>query len=99
MESLSSCPCREPSVQEQPLGATEVLLFHPATGQVGILNQTAYVVWQLCDGRRGRQAIADALAARFAVAAGRDVAADVDVVLGTLAGRGFLLPPEANDRR
>lgn len=82
--------CREPAVMEQRLGRAEVLLYHTGSGQVGVLNETAHAIWQLCDGRHQAHQIAAALAARFAGTGDRDLARDVADVVETLRARGFL---------
>ena len=69
----------------------------PVSGNVGdlesvyTLNEVGSFVWQLIDGQRSAQAIADAVGAEYEV--GVDQAArDVDELLSTLEARGLVCP-------
>lgn len=46
-----SIPLRKEDFRLEQLD-DEMLLFHPSTAQVYYLNQTASLVWGLCDGKR-----------------------------------------------
>jgi hypothetical protein len=47
----------------------ELLLYHPAQTKTIYLNETASLVWQLCDGERSEQDIVDLLRESFPEAA------------------------------
>jgi len=67
----------------------EILLFDPASQQAHFLNPTAEVVWELCDGAHGEEAIAEEVASRYAVDRGRALE-DVRILLGQLREKGLL---------
>jgi len=58
----------------------------------GTMHQLNYVggsIWQMCDGTRNRDAIADTLAAEFSVDR-NELVADVDAFIKDLVERGWL---------
>ena len=61
----------------------EILLSHPATTKTIYLNETASLIWQLCDGRRTTGEIAALLQEAFLDADGT-IAEEVDVTLQSL---------------
>ena len=67
----------------------ETLLYDPSTDSIHILNPTALLVWQLCDGRHSPAEIEVILRDRFAGTARRDVAADVTSTLALLETEGL----------
>lgn len=79
-------PARTPGCQTDRLGE-ETLVFCPARSETIYLNDTAALVWSLCDGARTVQQIVDLLSAAYPDAAGR-VAVDVDQTLRLLQQRG-----------
>jgi hypothetical protein len=54
----------------------ELLLYHPSETRILYFNQTASLVWELCDGSRSTQAIVDLLCQAYPEAAGQ-IPADV----------------------
>ena len=67
----------------------EYLLYHPVKTQAMHLNETASLVWRLCDGQRDVQAIRQLLVGVFPEQ-GQQVANDVMDALEQLAGRGVI---------
>lgn len=53
------------------------------------LNDTAGAVWRLIDGQRNRQEILDLVALQYGVS-GKDIADDVEEILGRFRGVGFI---------
>jgi hypothetical protein len=76
-------------VVSRPLGG-KIVLYNPDAREVSVLNATAAVVWELCDGETPMADAVDRLKARFRSAETRDVEADVTKVLRTLSQRGLL---------
>lgn len=68
----------------------ELLLFDPSAATVLYCNQSAALVWSLCDGTRTIKDIVTLLAAAFPDARG-DVAADVGELVKQLVSRGALV--------
>ncbi len=73
-------PQRKPGFHLELLDG-EMLLLHPAQGRVLHCNQTATLIWQLCDGQRTIQEIAALLEEAYPESASevmRDVAAALE---------------------
>ena len=68
----------------------ELLLYNPAQTRVIALNDTAALVWQLCDGARSPAEIAALIVEAYPEAG--SVAADVDELLSTLRRAGAVEP-------
>ena len=64
-----------------------VLLYHPGLTKTIQLNQTAAIVWDLCDGQRSTHEIVALLSQLFPDAAA-EVMEDVEVTLQRLADEG-----------
>jgi len=86
--SLSQKPQQKEDYQLEQLDG-ELLLFHP--GQITIIycNPTASLVWQLCDGQRTGQDIADVLTAAFPEAAA-SIPAEIESTLQQFAQHGAI---------
>jgi coenzyme PQQ biosynthesis protein PqqD len=82
----AAVPRQVPRITAERLN-DEVLLYNPATEHVVRLNQTAALVWELCDGRRTAGQIVAMLEAAFP---GTSVAADVRGVLERLAAEQLI---------
>jgi hypothetical protein len=67
----------------------EVLLYHPGQTKAVYLNETASLVWNLCNGERDPGEITELLQEAFPEAA-EQIAADVDRVLAEFAGHGAI---------
>jgi hypothetical protein len=65
----------------------EILLFHPGRTEIVYCNETASLIWQLCDGERTVQELIDLLADAYPEA-GPALADDVLVTLQRLAEHG-----------
>jgi hypothetical protein len=91
-------PARKEGVVSRALGS-RLVLYHPATPEVSVLNATAAAVWELCDGKSRVTDAVDALRARFRVPASHDLERDVAATLATLSGRGLLSVPDGGSPR
>lgn len=67
----------------------ELLLYHPAAETIIYCNQTASLVWQLCDGQRSGQEIVALLQAAYPDTA-EAIAADVEATLRQFAEHGAI---------
>jgi hypothetical protein len=63
-----------------------------------VLNLTALIMWDLCDGQHDVADIVSALHTRFAGTAGRDISADVRATLHLLEARGLINLPSRGRR-
>lgn len=74
----------------------ELLLYHPSRTTIMYCNATASLIWQLCDGQRTGQEIADLLSAAYEQPAA-DMAAAVADILEQFCRHGAIeldgLPP------
>jgi hypothetical protein len=62
--SCSKKPRRQPDYRLEVID-NELLLFHPARTQMLYCNETASMIWQLCDGQRTPQEIITLLSEAF----------------------------------
>lgn len=67
----------------------ELLLYHPNQTQILYCNQTASLIWQLCDGQHTAQEITDLLKAAFPQS-GEVIAQDVTATLRQFHGYGAI---------
>jgi PqqD family protein of HPr-rel-A system len=67
----------------------ELVLYDPRNGRAYVLNSTAALIWQLCDGSLSRQALADEIKQEFGLE-DADVLTDVEAYLSQLEGAGLL---------
>ena len=81
-------PCRRPGYCLEALD-NELLLFHPAQAQIMYCNETASVIWQLCDGQHTTQEIVALLAAAYPEAA-EIMAGDVETTLQQFSQHGAI---------
>lgn len=65
----------------------ELLLYHPAATKTVYLNETASLVWRLCDGHRTVAEISEILCASFPDSS-TDVPQDVEDTLTTFVDHG-----------
>ena len=70
----------------------EILLYHPGLTKAIQLNETAAIVWELCDGQRSDEEIATMLVDAYPDQAD-DVRRDVESVLHRLSVEGALQYP------
>ena len=81
-------PRREPGYRLETID-NELLLFHPAQAEILYCNETASLIWQLCDGQRTPQEITHLLAAAFPEAADT-IADDVKATLRQFLQHGAI---------
>jgi len=79
----SNKPRRKPDYRLEAID-NELLLYHPAQTKILYCNETASLIWQLCDGQHTPQEITALLAAAFPDAAGA-IAHDVTATLQQFA--------------
>ncbi len=69
----------------------ETILFDPANGAIHSLNATARRIWELCDGTRTLEAIAENMEAEYELSA-QQSRQDVTIVVGELRTLGLIRP-------
>ena len=71
----------------------ETVVITPDGLSLHVLNKTAALIWELCDGTKGPDEIATILCERFDVSP-EEVSADVKDTIGKLEGLGLLTQTE-----
>lgn len=69
-----------------------IALFTPSSGQVAVLNESASLVWSLCDGRRTEAGLVTEVVA-LTGAPVAEVGRDIATILHRLHSLGALTPP------
>jgi hypothetical protein len=89
----SVMPNKRPDILENETGK-ETILYSYTDEAIHVLNATARLIWDLCDGEHSFETIERALRDRFSVPAGQDVGADVLRTIEIFAQKGLLQESE-----
>jgi hypothetical protein len=82
-------PVRRSGITVKDIGG-EALLYSTEEEAIHILNPTAQLIWELCDGEHGLKDIEQAIRASFSVADEHDVTGDIRRTLEVFVGKGLL---------
>jgi hypothetical protein len=82
-------PIRKPGITAQDVG-DETLLYTAEEEAIHVLNPTAKLVWELCDGEHTVASMEQAIRANFSVTGEHDVGRDVRRTLEVFAEKGLL---------
>jgi len=85
-------PLQQPGVAAKELGG-EVILYSSDQEEIHVLNPTAQIIWELCDGDHTITDMEQVLRSNFAIPFDRDVRADIQHTLDTFAAKGLLANP------
>jgi hypothetical protein len=85
-------PIRRSGITVKNLGH-ETLLYSAEGEAIHVLNATAQLIWELCDGKHTVTDIEQSLRTSFSVPAEQDVMADVRRTLETFNDKGLLQQP------
>jgi hypothetical protein len=85
---LDKIPLQMPDFIIEPLEG-ELLLYHLNEQKVLYLNQTAFLIWQLIDGKRSVGEILDLLSAAYPESTGQ-IAVDLDDTLQSFQENGCI---------
>ena len=77
------------AITQQTIG-DETLLLDAKGGEVHVLNATALIIWQLCDGEHTLEMMASALRDQFALQGVDTVEQDVGQTLKLFSDKGLL---------
>lgn len=69
---------------------SETVLFDPESGAVHTLNPTAWLIWQLCDGRHSLEDMAEVVRRDFSAGEGADVSDDIRRTIERFRKEGLL---------
>jgi hypothetical protein len=86
---MSECYCRNPKVEEAPLGG-DLMLFDPAKSQFFVLNSTMAYLWRNCDGEKSLDWIVESIPSAFSEADAQSVAKDIRAAVEELVGLGMV---------
>lgn len=86
---LADMPYHAPGVVSQRIGE-EAVLVHPAQGKVRVLNRTGARLWELADGQRSVEEMAQIMAGEYDLDLGQ-AQADALAFCADLMARGVLM--------
>ena len=86
---MATLPSRKEGFLREDLG-DEILLCDTDSQVIHVLNRTAQLIWELCDGKHSTAEIESALRSRFSMTAERDLKADIQDTLRVFAEKGLL---------
>ncbi|MBE0410621.1 MAG: PqqD family protein [Anaerolineales bacterium] len=81
---------KNPEVSSKATEA-ELILYDASMEAVHILNRTAYLIWELCDGMHSISDIERAMRERFSVDNEYDLLRDIDLAIHQLLSKGLLI--------
>lgn len=83
-------PLKRGDIISRDMG-TETLLYDAKAEAIHVLNPTALLIWNLCDGNHSLRDINKKLKAAFSLAAEHDVLADIQQTVDTFAKNNLLV--------
>jgi len=86
---ISTHPIRRSDITVKDIG-DETLLYNAKEKVIHVLNPTAKLIWELCDGGHTLDEMEEMMRANFAVPAEHDAAADIRRTLETFASKGLV---------
>jgi len=86
-------PVRQPGIVAKEIGG-ETLLYNAEEEVIHVLNPTAKLIWELCDGEYTITDMEHMLRTNFAVPDEHDVATDIQQTLAIFSKKGLLQPIE-----
>jgi hypothetical protein len=87
---MNDNPVRREDVIYRQLNEAESILYDLETGCLHVLNSTAMLIWEACDGTHTLEDMVAVIKEQYATTDSRDVAKDVQVTLDTFAVQGLL---------
>ena len=82
-------PVRKPGITVKDIGG-EILLYNTAEKAIHLLNPTAQLIWELCDGEHTPEDMDHVVRANFSVPDEHNVSADIQQTLAVFADKGLL---------
>ena len=87
---MNDNPVRREDVIYRQLNEAEAILYDLETGCLHVLNSTAMLIWEACDGAHTIEDMVAVITEQHTTTGNRDVAKDVRVTLDTFAAQGLL---------
>ena len=91
---MNDNPVRREDVIYRQLNEAEAILYDLETGCLHVLNSTAMLIWEACDGAHTPEDMVAAIKERYARTDNRDIAKDVRMTLDAFAAQGLLQQSE-----
>ena len=85
-------PIRRPNIFTKII-SNETLLYSSDQEQVLVLNPTASLIWELCDGEHNLQEIEHILRSTFSMEAEHDIMTEIQRALEVFTDKGLLQHP------
>ncbi len=82
-------PVHKKSVMIQDIGL-ETLLYSAEGKAIHVLNPTAKLIWELCDGEHTIEEIEQVIRTRFSISDNRNVAGDIQHTLEVFVAKGIV---------
>lgn len=82
-------PVRKQGIIVQDIGR-ETLLYNAGGKAIHVLNPTAKLIWELCDGVHTAEDMEQEIRSKFSVVSKHDVSADIQKTLEVFASKGVL---------
>ena len=87
---MGKFPMRREDISSQRLG-DEVVLYDAMGDAVHVLNPTAQLIWELCDGEHSIEDMEAAIRKDFSVDPGEDLVGDIQRAIDELKGKKLLI--------
>jgi len=91
---MNDNPVRREDVIYRQLNEAEAILYDLETGCLHVLNSTAMLIWEACDGAHTIEDMVTVIKEQYARTDSRGVAKDVRATLDTFAAQGLLQQSE-----
>jgi len=89
-------PIRKQGLVKKRIGG-ETLLYDVQAGAIHILNKTADLIWDLCDGRNSVEDMLKQLHENFSVGSEHDLSSDLSQALSNFNQKGLLQNTRINE--
>ena len=86
----ASRPVRKPDITVKQVGS-EVIVFGRADKEIHVLNATAKLIWDLCDGKHTVEEIEASIRSRFSVPPESNLTEDIQKTLRVFDQKGLLV--------
>ncbi|MDY7077288.1 MAG: PqqD family protein [Chloroflexota bacterium] len=87
---MNNKPIRRKDVTCKQLDEAETVLYDPKTDVLHILNPTARLIWELCDGEHTIEDMTAAIEAQYTGTEGKDILSEVQRTLDTFTTQDLL---------
>ena len=87
---MNNKPVQRKDVTYKQLDEAETMLYDPETDALHILNPTARLIWELCDGEHTIEDMVATIKAQYTGIEDRDILSEIQEALGTFTTQGLL---------